>query len=210
MTNIIGLILARGGSKRIPKKNIKDLAGKPLISWTIETALLSHSFSRLLVSTDSDEIATISRLYGAEVPWLRPQELSHDSSLSIDAILHTISWLSEEKIDVDGVMLLQPTSPFRTIHTIQSCIKLFELNSFRPIVSFDQAPFVPEWCFRNIENQLSPLINWQVSRQRSQDIEPILLLNGLAYLATPHFLFTNRSFLGPSTIPYICAMWMKR
>jgi CMP-N,N'-diacetyllegionaminic acid synthase len=203
MLNIVGLILARGGSKRIIRKNTKELGGKPLIAWSIQSAILSQSLSRVLISTDDDDIANISLEYGAEVPWLRPSELSADHSLSIDAILHVINWLTDEKIPVDGIMLLQPTSPFRKVSTIKACIELFKGNSLRPVVSFDRVPYIPEWCFRKSGNRLSPVLNWNSINNRSQDIQPVLQLNGLVYLATPQYLVQNRGFVGPSTIPFV-------
>ena len=90
---ILAVIPARGGSKGIPRKNIKDLAGKPLIAWTIETAKVSSVFDRIIVSTDDQEIADIARQFGADVPFLRPQELSTDTATSIDVVLHLIQWL---------------------------------------------------------------------------------------------------------------------
>jgi len=204
MLNIIGLILARGGSKRIPNKNIKYLGGKPLIAWTIETAILSKAFTKIVVSTDCAEIAQVALKYGAEVPWLRPAELSTDESLSIDAVLHAISWMSELCLNVDGVMLLQPTSPFRTKNTILSAINSFKMNNLNPVVSFDKASIFPEWCFRKESNGLSPILGWDAVKKRSQDIRPALQLNGLVYLASPQYLIQNLNFLGPSTLPLIC------
>jgi N-acylneuraminate cytidylyltransferase/CMP-N,N'-diacetyllegionaminic acid synthase len=203
MLNIIGLILARGGSKRIPSKNIKKLGGKPLIAWSIETALYSKAFTKVIVSTDSTEIANISLNYGAEVPWLRPPKLSTDESLSIDAVLHATDWMTDQALNVDGVMLLQPTLPFRTANTILSAIELFEKNNFKPVVSFNEVDFFPEWCFRKDGSQLLPILSWDAIKKRSQDIKPTLQINGLVYLASPQYLVKNLNFIGPTTIPLV-------
>jgi CMP-N,N'-diacetyllegionaminic acid synthase len=126
---IIGLITARGGSKSIPRKNIKMLAGKPLIAWTIEAAQKSKDLSRIVVSTDDTEIADVARQWGAEVPFIRPEELARDGSSSISAVLHTVHWLDEnEGYCPDYIMLLQPTSPFRTTEDIQKSIELARQN----------------------------------------------------------------------------------
>lgn len=204
MLNIVAVILARGGSKRIPNKNIKKLGNKPLIAWTIETAIFSEAFSRVIVSTDCVDVAKVALEYGAEVPWLRPLELATDNSPSIDAVLHATNWVSEQSMSVDGVMLLQPTSPFRTKKNILSAIELFEKNDCEPVVSFREARMFPEWCFRIENRKLLPLLGWDAVRKRSQDIDPTLELNGLIYLASPHYLNRNLSFLGPTTIPLIC------
>jgi len=204
MLNIVGLILARGGSKRIHNKNIKHLGGKPLIAWTIETAIFSGAFTKVIVSTDCPDIARVALEYGAEVPWLRPSELATDESLSIDAVLHATNWMAEQAMNVDGVMLLQPTSPFRAKETILLAIELFEKNNCKPVVSVKEVSIFPEWCFRIENHQLSPILGWDAVKKRSQDIMGTLQLNGLIYLATPHYLATNLNFMGPSTVPLVC------
>lgn len=209
MIDIVALIIARGGSKRIPKKNIKKLAGKPLIAWTIETAISSGAFTRVIVSTDDTEIMAASIEYGAEVPKLRPSHLSTDESLSIDAVLHAIDCLKQENCCPSSLMLLQPTSPLRSVGSIWSAIDLFERNNFQPVVSFTQVNFTPEWCFRYLESELTPILGWDSSKQRSQNIKPTLQLNGLLYLATISHLIQEQTFLGPSTVPLVCGNYQE-
>lgn len=204
MLNLLGLIPARGGSKRIPNKNLKNLGGKPLIAWTIETALVSRVFSNLIVSTDSEDIAIVSQSYGASVPWLRPKELSTDDSASIDTVLHTINWLRQKKIKVDGVMLLQPTSPFRTKESILKAVNLYKNCGCRPVVSFDELDLYPEWCFRRHGSGISPILDWKQTKKRSQEIKSVLRLNGLIYLASVEHLLNARGFVDKSTVPFIC------
>ena len=121
----LAVITARGGSKSIPKKNIVNLVGKPLIAWTIAAAKKSRYLTRTIVSTDSEEIARIARRYGAEVPFMRPAEYAQDKSTSIGVVQHALKWLKEnEKEEYDYLMILQPTSPFRTADDIDACIKL--------------------------------------------------------------------------------------
>lgn len=120
----LGVITARGGSKGIPKKNIKELGGKPLIAWTIETAKASHFLDYFLVSTDDAEIAEVSRKRDASVPFMRPAELSTDAAKSIPVIQHALNWLREnEGRSFDYVMILQPTSPLRNAEDIDACIE---------------------------------------------------------------------------------------
>ena len=128
---ILAIIPARGGSKRLPKKNIKILGGKPLISWTIEAARNSKFIDRIIVSTDSNEIAEISQKWGAEVPFIRPSSLATDDASSEDVILHAINWMEYEKNTVfDYFILLQPTSPFRTHNHIDDAIKKITKNCY--------------------------------------------------------------------------------
>lgn len=127
----LGVITARGGSKGIPKKNIKELGGKPLIAWTIEAARLSKYLDYFLVSTDDAEIAAMSKKYGAPTPFTRPEELSTDSAKSIPVVQHALNWLREhESKNFDYVMILQPTSPFRIAEDIDASIeKIVDTNA---------------------------------------------------------------------------------
>lgn len=128
---VLAVITARGGSKGIPKKNIKELGGKPLIAWTIEAAKASHFLDYFLVSTDDAEITEVSKKYGAPVPFMRPAELSTDSAKSIPAVQHALNWLREhEGKNFDYVMILQPTSPLRNAEDIDACIeKIVDTNA---------------------------------------------------------------------------------
>ena len=122
---ILAVITARGGSKSIPKKNIKKLAGKPLIAYTIEAAKKSRFLTRTIVSTDYENIAEVSRRYNADVPFLRPQKYAQDKSTSMEVVQHALSWLQENKNEkYDYLMILQPTSPLRISEDIDACIKL--------------------------------------------------------------------------------------
>jgi len=124
-SKILGIITARGGSKGIPGKNIKPLRGKPLIAYTIEAAKQSKFLTRTIVSTDYENIAEVSRKFGADVPFLRPAEIAQDKSTSIDVIKHALSWLKENQNEEYGyVMILQPTSPLREAIDIDECIKI--------------------------------------------------------------------------------------
>ncbi len=126
---ILAVIPARGGSKRLPRKNIRPLGGIPLIFWSINAAKGISEICDILVSTDDPEIAEVTKNTGALVPWLRPRELATDTAQSVDVCLHALEWYEKEKGKVDGLMLLQPTSPFRTRGSILRGIELFDKNS---------------------------------------------------------------------------------
>ncbi len=126
---IIAIILARGGSKRLPGKNIKMLNKKPLITWSIEAAQKSKYIDKLIVSTDSQEISNISKNFGADVPFLRPKNISQDITTSEDTLLHVLKWIKDnEEKKYDYFILLQPTSPLRTAKHIDEAITLFDAN----------------------------------------------------------------------------------
>ena len=121
---VVCVIPARGGSKGVPRKNIKILGSKPLIAYTIEQALQSKYIDRIVVSTEDREIADISRQYGAEVPFMRPVVLAGDQVATIDVLLHAINWLEEDKYAFDIIVLLHTTTPLRVVKDIDSCIEM--------------------------------------------------------------------------------------
>lgn len=124
--NIIAIIPARGGSKSIPRKNIKELCGKPLIAYAIEGALKSAFIDRVIVSTDDKEIATVARHYGAEVPFMRPSELASDLTQDKPVFEHAINWLEDnESYNVEIMVNLRPTAPLRTVEDIDGAIEAF-------------------------------------------------------------------------------------
>lgn len=158
---VLAVIPARGGSKRIPKKNIKPLCGKPLINWSIECALASSYIDRTIVSTDSQEIADISKEAGAEVPFLRPAEISVDSAVDFDAFLHVLTRLKEDEGYVpDIVVQLRPTSPLRTAEETDAAIKELslhpEVDSLRSVTEPDQSPY--KMYSISPDNTLAPLL----------------------------------------------------
>ena len=128
---ILAFITARGGSKRLPGKNIRSLGGNPLIVWSIEVAKDISDICDILVSTDDSAIAETAKDAGALVPWLRPEELATDTAKSADVCLHGLEWYESEKGRVDGLLLLQPTSPFRTRETVLRGIELFRKNQYQ-------------------------------------------------------------------------------
>lgn len=141
--NIIGMIPARAGSKRVPGKNVRNFAGHPLIAYTISAALDSGIFSRVIVSTDSEEVAQLCRHYGAEVPFLRPAEFAGDKSPDIEWIQYTLSRFKSEGALTDAFSILRPTSPFRLPETIQRAWKRFlsvEADSLRAVELCKQHP----------------------------------------------------------------------
>lgn len=198
---VIAVITARSGSKRIPGKNIKLLEGKPLIAWTIETALSANCFSRIIVSTDDQEIADVALEYGAEVPWLRSLKNSTDKSTSVDTVIEVL-----ERIEADGeslpdsIMLLQPTSPFRKIETIKRAVSKYRNGRGESVVSVSPAKTNPYW-YRTISDDggILPFLCNKDSSVRSQDLSPVYMLNGLIYISSVANLVENRDFYTPHT-----------
>jgi CMP-N,N'-diacetyllegionaminic acid synthase len=191
----LAIVPARGGSKRLPRKNVLPLGGKPLIAWTIAAARASGCFVDVLVSTDDAEIAEAARAYGALVPWLRPAEFATDTARSIDVVLHALDWYERERGTVTGMMLLQPTSPFRSAATIRDAAARFlELGADAPVVGVSPAENHPAWTFSIKGSRMQPFCGWNSLKLRSQDLPPAYTLNGAIYVSTPARLRATQSF----------------
>ena len=145
---ILALIPARGGSKRLPGKNIRILGSKPLIVWSIDVAKNIPEICDILVSTDDAVIASICKDAGALVPWLRPAELATDTSSSVDVAQHALDWYEKQKGTVDGILLLQPTSPFRTKESIHKGIEIFKEHGRKPVLAVSSTHAHPMWTLK--------------------------------------------------------------
>lgn len=173
---ILALIPARGGSKRLPGKNIRVLGGKPLIVWSIDVAKDIPEICDILVSTDDPAIAAVCAAAGALVPWLRPADLATDTASSVDVALHALDLYESEKGAVDGLLLLQPTSPFRLPTTLEKAIEIFKKEGgLHSVVSISPANTNPAWCFRFTGKGMEPFFGWDAIERRSQDLQPARL-----------------------------------
>ena len=166
----LALVLARGGSKRLPLKNVRDLLGKPMIAWSIEAALKTPSIDRVLVSTDSENIQKIAKQYGADAPFLRPESLSNDLATSADAAIHALNYAESHWGAYDAVILLEPTSPLRKKEDLESGIQILNKN-------YDQTDGVVSLGKVHLENPLycKRIVDQQVLSFFSENVE------GLAY-----------------------------
>ena len=202
---VLAVVTARGGSKRLPGKNLRLLGGKPLVTWSIETARASAGLCDVLVSTDDSGIAQAARAAGALVPWLRPASLSGDLVSSAEVSIHALDWYERAHGTVDGLVLLQPTSPFRTPATIERGIDLFNINSRRPVVAVSSAASHPDRCYRVENGRMQPFTAHGRCDTRTQDLEDAYAINGALYVISPADLRTRRSFYGENTVPLILA-----
>lgn len=200
---ILALVTARGGSKRVPGKNLRLLGGRPLIAWSIDVAKAITDICDILMSTDDEQIAATARELDAYVPWLRPAELATDRASSVDVCLHALDWYETQHGKVDGLLLLQPTSPFRSRQTVLKGIELFRAAG-RPVVAVSPAASHPLWCFRIEAGSLHPFVESAGLNLRSQDLPPAYVINGALYLTTPDRLRADRSFFyGELTQPLV-------
>ena len=197
--NVLAVIPARGGSKGIPRKNLRTLGGKPLIAWSIDAANQSKVIDRVIVSTEDPEIAEVAKDYGADVPFLRPKELASDVSLGMEPIFHALDLITDYK----WVFLLQPTSPLRAAEDIDNIFTLCSNNNYKTSTSVCEVKKHPDWMFElGPKNKLVKYTKTELVEIR-QDLKMLYQLNGALYLARIDWLKKHRHFVCDDTIGYV-------
>ncbi len=200
-SKILAVIPARGGSKGLPRKNILEIAGKPLIEWTIEAARKSTMIDRFILSSDDSEIIDVAKRCGCEVPFVRPKELAEDDTPGISPVLHALEMLHE---NYDYVVLLQPTSPLRTAADVDACIELCMKSGAPCCVSVVLSEQNPYWMYSlNSNHHLDPIMKNRSMYLRRQELPPVYSLNGAVYVADSKWLFKTKSFIDAETIGYV-------
>ncbi len=194
---VLGIIPARSGSKGIPNKNIKIINNKPLIYWSIKSALNSK-LDKVIVSTDSKKIKLISKKFGAEVPFLRPKNISKDNSKSIDLIIHALKYYIKRNINFDAVMLLQPTCPLRKFEDINSAMEILKKDtSLDSVISIQEIESTHPGRMKYLKNNIIKdppfAVNESLSRQK---LKKIYLRSGLIYLSRSKNILKNRTIQG--------------
>lgn len=201
------IITARSGSKGLKNKNIKKINGISLIGFKAISALKSNYCNRLIISTDSEVLASDARSYGVEVPFLRPKELAKDSTSSIDTILHAMDWIEKnDKIRYENIILLQPTSPFSTYKHINEAINLFNEKQANSVISIVEtkpnskfiAPLEKELKMSKHFDQLK-----EIGYLRRQDQEKEYTMNGAIYISKWDYFKKNKSFFSKNTFGYV-------
>jgi CMP-N,N'-diacetyllegionaminic acid synthase len=205
---ILAIIPARKGSKRIPRKNLIELSGEPLISYTINAAIESNVFDRIVVSTDSLEIADMAIELGVEVPILRPDVLSKDKSSSYDVVKHMVLFLcNEECFSPDVVVLLQPTSPLRKFHHIRESVLSYlkDFNQIDSMVSMTKVTQHPEWMYavNSGSNQLLKVFESSNNNLRTQELNERFYINGAIYITKLKTLLSTNSLFGGRMSNYL-------
>lgn len=174
-----------------------------MIAWTIHAALASSGLSDVIVTTDDVETAEVARRYGASVPGLRPAHLATDTATSLDVVRHVVDEYEALHGPVQGVLLLQPTSPFRSTATIDRAITLFGECPSQAIVGVSTASAHPAWCFKLKQGLMQPFLGWEQVAKRSQDLEPAYTLNGAIYLISPQTLREKGGFVFEGAVPLV-------
>jgi CMP-N,N'-diacetyllegionaminic acid synthase len=202
----LGVIPARGGSKSVPRKNIRLLAGKPLLQYTAEAALASRRLARVILSTDDEEVATVGRRCGLEAPFLRPAELAQDSSPTLPVIQHAVRFLeAQEKDRYDCICLLQPTCPLRRADDIDGCVDLLERTGADAVVTVLRVPAEhnPHWVYFADDEGLLRLSTGEAEPiPRRQDLPPAFHREGSIYVTRRDVLMGSHSLYGRRLVGY--------
>lgn len=207
---ILAMIPARGGSKGLPRKNVKMLCGKPLVAWTIESALKSKYLDEVMVNTDDREIADISKKYGAGVPFLRPESLSGDAVSIYDVIMHTLDFFAKKGSSFDYFTLLEPTSPLRSDDDIDRSIKLLidGKDKADSLVSLGEVHLENPVIMKKIVNgYMAPYIKSAKKVYRRQDMDKVFFPYGVIYLSKIDKLIKYRTFYQKKTIAHFVQRW---
>lgn len=202
---ILSIIPARKGSKGILNKNIKELGGKPLISWTIIEAKKSKFIDRLIITTDSDEIAKIGREEGAEIPFIRPAEISQDNSTATEVILHTLQWFYKNDKSYDYFIYLQPTSPLRKVDQIDQALKLIISDERSDSLVSVSAPSKHPYWMKRINNNgfLEDFFKTDKLYNNRQELPQVYTVNGAIYISKWDVFLEDNSFYKGNCLPFI-------
>lgn len=202
---VLGIIPARGGSKGVPRKNIRHLCGKPLLSYTIDASLRSKKLTRTILSTEDPEIAEVGKSLGIDVPFMRPAELAEDTSPTLPVVLHAVEYLENEGDHFDAVCLLQPTNPLRRSEDIDASIELLESSGADSVISVLRVPheFNPKWVYwRNDIGELALTTGESSPIPRRQDLPPAFYRDGSIYVTRRTVLDEHGNLYGSKVRGY--------
>ena len=203
---VLGIVPARGGSKGIPRKNVRLLGGRPLLAHTAEAALAAHRLARVVLTTDDEEIAEVGRSCGLEVPFLRPAELARDDTPTLPVLQHAVAELERAGDKFDAICLLQPTSPLRRAGDIDGCIELLENEGLDSVVSVLPVPreHNPHWVyFRDAEGLLRLSTGEEQPIPRRQELPPAFHRDGAVYVVRRDVLMNGNSLYGKKLGGYL-------
>ena len=200
---VLGLIPARGGSKGIPRKNIRKLNGKPLLIYTAEAALASKLLDRVVLSTEDEEVAAVGRSCGIEVPFLRPFELAQDTSPTLPVVQHAIEYFSEMGDVYDAVCILQPVTPLRSSQVIDACISMMSDSGADTVITISKVPvqYNPHFVyFKNEAGALDYAMGGRTKPVRRQDVADSYVREGSVYLTTVDTIKNLNSLFGEKVL----------
>lgn len=206
LSRVLGLVPARGGSKGVPRKNIRPLAGRPLLEYTAKSALKARRLSRVVLSTEDPEVAEVGRQCGLEVPFMRPSDLAQDATPSLAVVQHALRWLEARGDCYDAACILEPTSPFRKADEIDECVALLEESEADAVVTVRRVPdeFHPRWTYLQDNHGYLRLITGDSSPvPRRQELPPAYHRDGSVYVTRRDVALERNSLYGDRLLGYV-------
>jgi CMP-N-acetylneuraminic acid synthetase len=199
---VLGLIIARGGSKGLPGKNIKELNGLPLLAYSVMAGLQSQYIDDVVISTDDDQIADVAKKYGCEVPFMRPAELASDSAKSIDVIRHVLETMADR--DYDIFVLLQPTTPFRTASHIDESLEMMMSKGADSVVSVTEAEHHPMWMNTLPDDMcMAEFMRPEAENKNRQDLPKQYRINGGVYAVRCSYMLASNKLYSDKSYAYL-------
>lgn len=206
---VLAVIPARGGSKGVPHKNILDINGMPLIGYSIEVGLAAKEkgyVDEVIVSTDDEEIANISRNMGGNVPFLRPDYLSNDTAKSVDVMIHAYEFYVNQGIEYDTILLLQPTTPLRSVEDIKSALEIYEKTSAKSLISCYREEYICDLVSYHKDGDMAIALNENHnSGVRRQELPDVYVRNGAIYITSVDYMLKERKVFDEKPAMYVMA-----
>lgn len=200
--SIIAVITARGGSKRIPKKNIKSFCGKPIIAYSIEAAIQSNLFDEVMVSTEDEEIAKIAQQYGAAYPFRRSQKNADDHATTVDVMIEVMKQYCSIGEEPEVLCCIYPTAPFVTAEKLKNAYSIFKSTNVEAVIPIVRFSFPPQRCFIANGNYIQ--FKWpEFAMARSQDLEPFFHDAGQFYFIKPAAMLSQKTMVPTKTVPIV-------
>ncbi|MDQ3649229.1 MAG: acylneuraminate cytidylyltransferase family protein [Acidobacteriota bacterium] len=203
---VLGLIPARGGSKGVPRKNIRPLCGKPLLQYTADAALAARRLSRVILSTEDREVAEVGRQSGLDVPFMRPAELAQDDTPTLPVVQHAVRWMEAHDEYFDAICLLQPTSPLRRAQDIDACIERLEQSEADAVVTILPVPaeYNPHWVYFQDDGGLLRLSTGEVNPiPRRQSLPPAFHREGSVYVTRRDVVMEQHNLYGNAVVGHL-------
>jgi CMP-N-acetylneuraminic acid synthetase len=204
--NALAIITARGGSKGVPRKNIRPLCGKPLLQYTAEAALAARQLSRVILSTEDEEIAAVGRACGLDVPFVRPADLAQDDTPTLPVMQHAVRWLESNGARFDFICLLQPTNPFRDAAVIDGCLEMLVAGELDSVVTILPVPteYNPHWVYELAQDGTLRLSTGEASPlPRRQLLPPAFHREGSVYAMRRDLLMEENTLFGSKVGGYL-------